>query len=201
MRRVIVENNKALMVSSKLLGTQDWQLPPEYVELQYVTMNSQYIDTGEKTNQSTVIEARVKPTTTTSTYLWLSDSSSSGTKNTTAYFSSSGYWRFGSRYVSVANASYYGTFRDYKQSVEGVWIDGVRRGTYSTVSSFTSNNNLRFGSSAATDNQWVSFKHTKGGELVSYYKACKRASDNVAGFYDLIKEEFIEGGTAGPAIS
>lgn len=203
MRKVIVTSqNKALMVDSKLLGTQDWGLPPEYQELQYVSVTSGYIDTGEKTTKASVVEGYVNAVYATSTYLWVSDTSSSGSSNTTAYFSTSGYWRFGSRYITIYNNNYYGSFHTYKQSSSGVWVDGSSSGSYSTMSAFTSTANLRFGASTASniENRWKWFKHTKGDDLVSYYKACKRVSDNAAGFYDLITETFTEAGTAGPAI-
>ena len=202
MRKIIVTSQgKALLDDSKILAVQDWTLPPEYEELQYVTLRNTNIYTGEKTNKTTEIEAYVNPTATTATYLWYSDSSSSGSSNTTAYFSSSGNWRFGNRTISIANASYAGAFHTFKQDSSGVTIDGESKGTYASMSSFTSSTELKFGSSANTDNRWKYFKHAKNGELVSFYKACKRLSDNVAGFYDLIKEEFKPGGTAGPAES
>ena len=182
--------------SGKVLYNLTDDLPSGFTKLSYVSLKNSLIDTGAKTNKTTVIEAKMMPTTTTSTYLWYSDSSSSGSSNTTAYCSSSGNWRFGSRVFGIGNANYVGAMHEFKQSEEGVWIDGSKINSYATVSSFTSSANLRFGSSANTANRFVWFKHTRDGALLTWHRACRRDSDNAVGFYELVSDTFIEGGTA-----
>lgn len=197
MRRMIVNGQgKALAVNGQALVIQDGLLPSGFTRLAYVTLNAEYFNTGIKTNKTSIVEGRARPMATTSTYLWLSDSGSSLTTNTTAYFSSSGNWRFGNRYVSIANTNYTSDFHIFHQSQSGVTWDGVNKGTYASISTFTSTNNLRFGSSASTDVRWDWFKHTKDGELVTWVVACKRDADDVAGFYDLVTNEFTAAGEA-----
>lgn len=204
MRKIITSSSgtKVVTHNGKAFYTQD-RMPPEgYTLLQYVTLKNELIDTGEKTTRETQIDAKIHVTSATSvaTYLWYSDSNSSGTTNTTAYCSSSGNWRFNGKSFSIANANYVGAAHVFKQNKSGVWIDGTSKGTYSSPSTFTSSANLRFGSSSANGQMNVYyFKHTKDGVVVSDYIPVKNAS-NVAGFYDLAKEEFIAGGTAGPAV-
>lgn len=182
--------------SGKVIYELTDDLPAGFTKLAYVTLKNQLIDTGEKTNKTTVIEAKMNPTTTTATYLWYSDSSSSGSTNTTAYCSSAGNWRFGSRVFGIGNATYTGAMHEFKQSEEGVWIDGSKINSYASVSSFTSSANLRFGSSANTNNRFTWFRHTRDGAVLTWHVACKRDSDNAVGFYDLVSDTFTEGGSA-----
>lgn len=171
-------------------------LPSGYTPLQYVTLKNTYIDTGEKTTQESVIDAKVYISSTTATYFWLSDSNSSGASNTTAYYSSAGNWRFGGKVFSIANSTIRGEVHRFRQSKGGVWKDGELVNSYSDVSSFTSSANLRFGSSASVDVRHYYFRHIKDGVTVSYFQPCLYG--DVAGFYDHIKGEFKAGGVAGP---
>lgn len=205
MRKIITSSSGSKVVThnGKAMYVQDNLPPSGYTLLQYVTLKNKLIDTGEKTTLGTQIDAKIHVTSATSvaTYLWYSDSNSSGTSNTTAYCSSSGNWRFNGKALSVANVTYVGAAHVFKQNKEGMWLDGTKKGTYSSPSSFTSSANLRFGSSSANGEMRVYyFIHTKDGVEVSHYIPCKNAS-NVAGFFDLVKEEFTAGGTAGPAAS
>lgn len=202
MRKVLINSQgKALLNDSKFLAVQDGLPPADYVLLQYVSLKNQLIDTGEKSTNNSEIEAGIRVTSASSaaTYLWYSDSSSSGSTNTTAYCSSTGNWRFGNRTFSIQNATYIGDMHTFIQNKEGVWIDGTKINSYSSVPTFTSSANLRFGASSANGKMDVSFfKHSKSGALVSHYIPVRRISDATAGFWDLIKEEFTAGGTAGP---
>lgn len=198
MYKVKVSSNGALSkTSGNVIYELTDDLPAGYTKLEYVQLTNTYIYTGFKTKETSVIEAKVYPQSSTSSYLWVADSSSSGSTNTTAYFSSSGNWRFGNRTINIANTSYVGAWHECKQSQDGVWIDGTKINSYSSIWSFTSTNSIRFGSSAAgATNNWAWFKHTRDGKLVSWHIACKRDSDNVAGFYDLVNDIFYEGGSA-----
>lgn len=202
MRKVLINSQgKALLNDSKFLAVQDGLPPAEYELLQYVTLKNKLIDTEEKSTDGSEIEAAIRVTSASSvaTYLWYSDSNSSGSSNTTAYCSSAGNWRFGNRTFSIGNATYIGDMHIFIQNKSGVWIDGTKINSYSSVSTFTSSANLRFGSSTTNGQMDVSyFKHSKGGTLVSLYIPVRRRSDSVAGFWDLVKEEFTTGGTAGP---
>lgn len=198
MKKIIISSNKVITVNSKALYIEDGNLPSGYTKLQYVTLNQATIDTGEKTKQTTVIESKVYTNSSTATYFWLSDSSSSGTTNTTAYYSSSGNWRFDGKTQTIASATIKGGVHEFIQNKDGVWMDGTKVVTYSSVSTFTSSANLKFGASANNNVRHYYFRHYKDGVLVSNYIPCTNP-DNVAGFYDLVKEEFKEGGTAGPA--
>ena len=202
MRKVIINSQgKALLYDSKFLAVQDGLPPADYVLLQYVSLKNQLIDTEEKSTNNSEIEAGIRVTSASSvaTYLWYSDSNSSGSTNTTAYCSGAGNWRFGNRTFSIPNATYVGNMHTFIQNENGVWIDDDKINSYSSVPTFTSSANLQFGSSSANGKMDVSFfKHSKSGVLVSHYIPVRRISDNTAGFWDLIKEEFTAGGTAGP---
>lgn len=175
------------------------RLPEGYTELQYVTMTS-YIDTGYKTKNTSRIEGKIYCNQSSSAYLWRSDSSSSGSTNTTAYYSSSGNWRFGNRTFAIAAHSVLmGDVHEVVQDSSGVTIDGTSAGTYSSVGTFTSSANLQFGSSSSSVSiRHYYFRHYIDGEIVTDMIPVKNAS-NVAGFWDFVSGAFFAGGTAGPA--
>ena len=201
MKKVIVGTNGVLTSNGKVLYKEDETLPQGYTKLQYVTLSNFRVDTGEKTTEESVVETKIYISSTTATYLWYSDSNSSGTTNTTAYSSSGGgNWRFDGATVSIVSSVFRGDVHVIKQNNSGVFMDGTSIGTYSNVGTFTSSSNLLFGPSASVSVNYYYFKHVKDGEVVSYYIPCLNP-DNTAGFYDLVKETFTAGGTAGPTES
>lgn len=192
MRKIIKSANGAVTYGGKVLCKMDDTLPSGYTSIQAVSLNSLF-DTGVKTKDTSVIEARVNVGSTTATYLWRSDSNTSGRTNTTAYSSSGGNWRFGNQTFTISNSTFARAFHDFKQDRSGVWRDGTKVNSYGTVPAFTSSANLQFGSSTASvSNAFSYFKHTIDGVVISWYIACRRDSDNAEGFYDIVKDIFIE---------
>lgn len=199
---IVITYNGTCIVRNEVGIGYPYALPSAYKALEYVTMTS-LIDTNQKTTNKSRIEGKIYCTQEAASYLWYSDSSSSGTSNTTAYYSTSGNWRFGNRTFSIAA---YTKLRnkvvEITQDASGVTIDGVTEGTYASISTFTSSANLRFGSSSSSVSiRHYYFRHYINDVAVSWMIPAKRISDGVAGFYDFIAGAFFAGGTAGPEIN
>ena len=173
-------------------------LPFGYQRVEWISSNKG-IDLGIKTTKNTELEARFYRTTSGAQYAYRSDSSSSGTTNTTAYVSGGGNWRFGQRAVLVNITE--GVWHKTLQNKDGVNVDGSTSGTYDTVNNFTSSNNLfAFSDSNAVVLQIDYIKERTYGTTTDnhYWVACKRY-DGVYGLYDMIGEAFYT--TAGATIT
>ena len=170
-------------------------LPAEYTQLTYLGADDVIVFDIKTTNNST-IECSWIRNKSGGKYLYLSDSNSSGTTNTTAYTSTaSANWRFGNRYIAVTTSSL-GEYLTI-QNKNGVVVNGNTVGTYGTVSTFTSNANLMIFSNADKDILYIKYiKHYDGDVLTLYAIPCKRKSDNSYGFYDIISNKFYTNETA-----
>lgn len=168
-------------------------LPLGYRRCDYIKSNDK-IDLGIHTNQDTIILCYYNRTgTSTAQYLYLSDSNSSGSTNTTAYVSgSNGNWRFDGRAQSINTPT--GKHRS-EQRKTGVWIDNSREAIYSDVSNFTSTNTLSAFSSISSDGVlWIDRIQVRdyNGQIGVYdydWVACQRY-DGAYGFYDIKNDTF-----------
>lgn len=129
-----------------------------YQPVEYLISTKGITITGTKLNKESEIRARVyRPSGAVAQYIYQADSGSSLTTNFTAYTSSggsaTGYWRFGNAYLALAVAT--GAWRETKQNKSGVWVDGTKVGTYSSVNAFTTNNSLTIHGTAASANMRI----------------------------------------------
>lgn len=131
-----------------------------YQRVEYLISTKGITITGTKLNKESEIRARVyRPSGAVAQYIYQADSGSSLSTNFTAYTSSggssTGYWRFGNAYLALAVAT--GAWRETKQNKSGVWVDGTKIGTYSSVNAFTTNNSLTIHGTAASANMRIAW--------------------------------------------
>ncbi len=189
-------------------GANSQPLPSEYQAVEYVesagastdTANTHSIDLGFKGNQDTVMNCTVAMLNSPRRVFGNNTISS---KAITLCLASSGSEinRFGTNSVTGAIPSTLkmGEFQNYTVDKNGIYCDGQQIAEYSPVS-FETDGNLRFltiGGYAPN----VGVLRVKNFEIVGKVKlqACKRKTDNVAGFYDFVSGEFktCDGLTAG----
>ena len=159
-----------------------------YQRVEYLISTKGITITGTKLNKESEIRARVyRPSSATAQYIYQADSGSSLSTNFTAYTSSgnnsTGYWRFGNTYASILVPT--GEWHETKQNKEGVWIDGTKKATYSSVNAFTTTNNLTIHGTAASANMrigWV--ERWESGVLVARYLPVHDLVDDVYGYVD-----------------
>lgn len=131
-----------------------------YQRVEYLISTRGITISGTKLNRESEIRARVyRPSSAAAQYIYQADSGSSLTTNFTAYTSAggaaTGYWRFGSTAASLAVAT--GAWRETKQNKSGIWIDGTKVATYSSVNAFTTNNSLTIHGTAASANMRIAW--------------------------------------------
>ena len=172
---------------TKPLYTGD--VPENYNEYEWINPSGQIRITGIKTTQNTKIESKWYRTSSTAQYIYYSDSNSSGSTNTTAYLSSSGgNWRFGNKTISWSPAI--STIITSVQSKDGITSNGVLVDTYSTISNFTSTDDLKIAASGAGNVRYYYLKIWEGQTLVADLVPVERKSDNVFGFYNKVNGDF-----------
>ena len=168
-------------------------LPDGYQEVEWIKAVG-IINLGIKTNNNMQFEAKYLRTNSNQQYVYYSDTGTSSSTNTTAYASSSAYWRFGGKTVTVPQSV--NTIYETIQNKNGVWVNGEKIGSYTSVPTFTSSNNLRtFGtvSGGSTPPVQLYYLKTKdyGANTYSHiWIPCKRTSDNSYGLYDIVGNEF-----------
>lgn len=174
-------------------------LPSEYQAVEYVesagastdTANTHSIDLGFKGNQDVVMNCRVAILNSPRRVF---GDNTTASKAITLYLASSGTEinRFGSNQVTGAIPSTLkmGNFQNYRVDKNGIFCDGQQIATYSPVT-FETDGNLRFLTIGGYPPN-VGVLRVKDFEIVGKVKlvACKRKTDNVAGFYDFISGEF-----------
>jgi len=159
-----------------------------YQRHEYLISTKGITISGTKLNRESEIRARVyRPSSAVAQYIYQADSGSSLSTNFTAYTSSgsnaTGYWRFGNTYASLLVAT--GAWHETKQNKEGIWIDGVRKATYSSVNSFTTNNSLTIHGTAASANMRIAWlERWESGVLVAKYTPVHDLFDDVYGYLD-----------------
>jgi len=168
-------------------------LPDGYQEVEWIKAVG-IINLGIKTNNNMQFEAKYLRTNTNTQYVYYSDTGSSSSTNTTAYASGNGVWRFGSKATAIPQSV--NTIYETIQNKNGVWVNGEKIGSYTSVPTFTSSNNLRtFGtiSGGSTPSVQLYYLKTKdyGANTYSHiWIPCKRTLDNLYGLYDIVGNEF-----------
>ena len=159
-----------------------------YQRVEYLISTKGITITGTKLNRESEIRARVyRPSSAAAQYIYQADSGSSLTTNFTAYTSSggsaTGYWRFGNTYASLAVST--GTWHETKQNKSGIWIDGSKVATYSSVNSFTTTNSLTIHGTAASANMRIAWleRYENGVYAASYYPVHDLENDKY-GYWD-----------------
>lgn len=174
-------------------------LPSGYRELLYIkSTGTQYIDTGVKPNQNTVLKMDVA-------FLGTAGNNIAGVRNTASDTTN----RFG--IITFGSASKIGAFfqsssiqaisfdnsrHEYELSKSGLYVDGTLYGS-SNSGSFTCTYpivlfgwNNGSGGVSATANSVYSCKIYDGSTLIRDFVPAKRTSDSVVGLYDLQNDVF-----------
>lgn len=144
--------------------------------------------TGTKLTNNSEIQARVyRPSGAVAQYIYQADSGSALTTNFTAYTSAggsaTGYWRFGSTYAALAVST--GSWHETKQNKSGIWIDGSKVATYSSVSAFTTVNSLTIHGTAASANMRIAWlERYENGVYAASYWPVKDLVTNKYGYLD-----------------
>lgn len=165
-------------------------LPDGYQEVEWIKSNKD-IDLGIKTNNNIQIEAKFLRTTTSTQFVYHSDSGSSLSTNTTAYASGNGIWRFGGKATAISQSI--NVIFETIQNKDGVWFNEEKVGNYTSVPTFTSSTNLcALGSASNPSNQLYYLKVKEYGSNTYDYIwiPCKRTSDNSYGLYDIVGNNF-----------
>ncbi len=186
-------------------------LPDGYTRLQYIqSSGTQYIDTQYTGNQNTEIIAK-SLATTTGRYIY-GVATSSNTRAITAYISSSGNWRMSSSATAVSNSTAYtlNKIHNTKHNKNGVWVDGVQIGSYTSITNFTTPNYLViFGVNTGTPTgqsgiRIYSLSIKENNVLKRNFIPAKNSS-NVLGMFDTVSGTFFTNAgtgtfTAGPVV-
>ena len=144
--------------------------------------------TGTKLTNNSEIRARVyRPSGAVAQYIYQADSGSALTTNFTAYTSAggsaTGYWRFGSTYAALAVST--GSWHETKQNKSGIWIDGSKVATYSSVNPFTTTNSLTIHGTAASANMRIAWlERWENGVYAASYWPVKDLVTDKYGYLD-----------------
>ena len=164
---------------------------PGYTNAEWITLSAN-LDTGIRVGSNTEIECRFSRDNTSS-YLYRSDSSSSGSTNLTAYLATSngaasnGNWRFGAERIAFITPV--NTWITSKQNRHEVLFDGTRKGSYENVTTFTSTNNLII-TPTHTKLKYIKVYNYATSELIADFIAVKEISSGHFGLFDKISGVF-----------
>lgn len=158
-----------------------------YQRVEYLIATKGIPIVGTKLNNDTELRARVyRPSSAVGQYIYQSDSGSSLRTNFTAYTSSgsaTANWRFGSTTASIAVPM--GDWHETKQSKNGIWIDDSKVATYSSVSAFTTTNDLTIHGTAASANMRIAWiERYVNNALAAKYLPVHDLVDDKYGYID-----------------
>ena len=158
-----------------------------YQRVEYLISTKGIAITGTKLNKESEIRARIyRPSSAVAQYIYQSDSGSGLSTNFTAYTSTgnaTANWRFGSTTASISLAT--GAWSETKQNKSGVWVNGTKVASYSTVNSFTTTNSLTIHGTAASANMCIAWleRYENGVYTASYYPVHDLENDKY-GYWD-----------------
>lgn len=166
-------------------------LPVRYQRVEYL-ISTKSISLGIKTKSTFELEAGVyRPTGAQAQYIYVSDSNSSGTTNTTAYTSTGdggANWRWDGKTTSINVPTGDVTT---KQNSSGVWINGSKVATYSSPSTFESSSNLCIHGTQSNADMRIKWLTAKDGDtLVRDMIPVHDLVDDVGGWYDRVNGVF-----------
>ena len=179
----IVTNNGPMKVrrqsgSPLLYQAVEWLKPSDAIPI-----------TGFKTKSTQEIECVFYRESSASSYLYWSDTASSGTTNTTAYLTTSvGNWRWDGKTYSIGVSS--GIKITSIQNKDGVWLNGTKYGYYTDAGEFVSTNDLSLASYTNTSIRIYSLTIREGETVTLDLVPKQRITDGVYGFYDKVSGNF-----------
>lgn len=162
-------------------------LPLAYQMVEWLIPTGSITITGFKTKSTQEITTVFYRERSGTSYLYSSDTSASGTTNTTAYLTTSGNWRWDGK--ALATSVEIGTKVTSVQSADGLYIDGTKIGSYDG-GDFVSVNDLSLSSVSNTSIRIYSMTFREGGTVTLDLMPVQRLSDNVYGFYDKVSGNF-----------
>lgn len=179
-------------------------LPLRYRRVSWLRSTKGITITGFKTKDTQNIKAKWMKVLNYSQYLYFSDTTSSGTTNTTAYLvaGATGMWRFdgAAKGIAFSNNVLYETV----QNKNGVRANDEQVAEYKNVSSFTSSNDLTIFSNASFGSICLySLQNEENGIKTLDIIPVQDVIDNTYGVYDLVngifytnaEAEFLAGNT------
>lgn len=166
-------------------------LPVRYQRVEYL-ISTKSISLGIKTKSTFELEASVyRPSGAQAQYIYVSDSNSSGTTNTTAYTSTGeggANWRWDGKTQSVNVPTGDVTT---KQNSSGVWLNGSKVASYSSPSTFESSSNLCIHGTQSNADMRIKWLTAKDGDtLVRDMIPVHDLVDDVGGWYDRVNGVF-----------
>lgn len=145
--------------------------------------------TGFKTKSTQEITAVFYRESSGSTYLYWSDTASSGTTNTTAYLTTvGGNWRWDGKTYSIGVSS--GIKITSVQNKDGVWLNGTKYASYTDAGEFVSTNDLSLASYTNTTVRIYSVTVREGETVTLDLVPVQRILDGAYGFYDKVSGNF-----------
>lgn len=179
----IMTNNGAIKVRRQS------GMPLAYQMVEWLKSTGTIPITGFKTKSTQEIATVFYRERSGASYLYSSDTNTSGTTNTTAYLTSgAGNWRWDGKSYSVSVSA--GIKITSIQNKDGVWLNGTKYGSYTDAGEFISTNDLRLSSSENTTVRIYSMTIREGETVTLDLVPVQRISDSAYGFYDKVSGEF-----------
>lgn len=164
-------------------------LPLGYQMVEWLKSAGAIPITDFKTKSTQEIETVFYRERSGASYLYSSDTATSGTTNTTAYLTSgAGNWRWDGKSYSIGVST--GIKFTSIQNKDGVWLNGTKTGWYSDAGEFVSTNDLRLSSSENTTVRIYSMTIREGETVTLDLVPVQRLSDSAYGFYDKVSGNF-----------
>lgn len=170
-------------------------LPLDYQQIEWLK-STQMIELDKPTKDTYELQSSIYREDLTTQYIYQSDTTSSGTTNTTAYLSATvGNWRFDGQTKTVYVPELEQVIT--KQNKNGIWLNDTQIDTYTNVNSFTSTNNLRlFGTQSTPTTRLHWFKMLENETLVYDIIPVRKISTNELGVYDKVSGQFFTNSNA-----
>ena len=164
-------------------------MPIAYQMVEWLKSTGTIVITGFKTKSTQEIETVFYRERSGASYLYSSDTATSGTTNTTAYLTSgAGNWRWdGKSYAVNVSAGIKITSIHNK---DGVWLNDTKYGFYTDAGEFISTNDLRLSSGENTTVRIYSMTIREGEAVTLDLVPVQRVTDNAYGFYDKVSGNF-----------
>lgn len=163
-------------------------LPLDYQMVEWLKPSNAINITGFKTKSTQEITTVFYRESLAATYLYWSDTASSGTTNTTAYLTSSGNWRWDGKTYAISVSS--GITITSVQNKNGVWLNGTKYGYYTDAEEFISTNDLSLTSYTNTSVRIYSMTIREGETITLDLVPVQRIPDSAYGFYDKVSGNF-----------
>lgn len=164
-------------------------MPIAYQMVEWLKPTGAVLITDFKTKSTQEIETVFYREQRGSSYLYSSDTATSGTTNTTAYLTTAGgNWRWDGKVATINPTT--GIKLTSIQNEDGVWLNGTRAGWYTDAGEFVSTSDLKLSSNENTTVRIYSMTIREGETVTLDLVPVQRVTDNAYGFYDKVSGNF-----------